>query len=67
MLIREMEGDFNLTECLDGDEGLCQIRPACVLRGVLAEALAGFFNVLDRYTLADLLEPQADLINFLGI
>ena len=33
---------------------VCPIVPVCGLTGVVEEALAAFFTVLERYTLADL-------------
>jgi len=35
----------------------------CVLRGALDEALGAFLEVLDRYTLADLIAPRQQLAN----
>jgi Rrf2 family nitric oxide-sensitive transcriptional repressor len=41
------------------DNQQCRLFPACHLRGVLDEAAAAFFAVLDSYTLADLVrQPQ---------
>lgn len=52
-----------------GAEGLalldcphCLIAPACGLTGVVDAALAAFFAVLDRYTLADLLGARTDAL-----
>ena len=39
---------------------------ACTLQGVLAQSLNAFFDVLDRYTLADLLHPKAKLVAIFG-
>ena len=36
----------------------CPILPYCVLRKALARARAAFINVLDDYTLADLVKPR---------
>src|SRR5690606_9266014 len=41
--------------------GACVIAPACVLKGVLSDALDAFLDVLDRYTLEDLLGPKGRL------
>lgn len=67
-LVRDMEQDLALVECFE-NSGNCLITPACQLRQVLAEALEAFFQVLDRYTLADLLPSsrQPELIRLLGI
>ena len=52
-LVRDMEGDMALTECL-GDNNRCILTPACRLRSALAEALEAFLAALDAYTLEDI-------------
>ncbi len=65
-VVRAMEPDFALVECFhQGDNG-CVITSACNLRGVLGEALRAYFEVLDRYTLADLLGKPTVLRRLLG-
>lgn len=59
-VVRSMEDSFELVECFSPD-GRCRIRPACSLRAVLLDALAGFFQVLDRYTLADVISNPDEL------
>lgn len=56
-LVRQFENDFTLVECF-GENNQCTITPACQLRFILQDALSAFFDVLDRYTLADLLADQ---------
>ncbi len=63
-LVREVE-DKKLVECFDRASHGCRIVSACMLRGVLGEALEGFFAVLDRHTLADLLAPRRKLTRIL--
>ncbi|MCP1318287.1 Rrf2 family transcriptional regulator [Halomonas sp. 707B3] len=53
-LVREMEHDTALVECFQEENG-CIITPACRLKPILNEALSAFFDVLNCYTLADLL------------
>jgi Rrf2 family transcriptional regulator, nitric oxide-sensitive transcriptional repressor len=53
-VIRRAESGFRIVECFDLDTNTCPIVPACKLRGVMRKALESFFNVLDGYTLADL-------------
>jgi Rrf2 family nitric oxide-sensitive transcriptional repressor len=60
-LVRSTEEDFALVECLEKGSQNCTIAPACALPPVLAGALRAFFRELDGRTLADLLQPQADL------
>jgi Rrf2 family transcriptional regulator, nitric oxide-sensitive transcriptional repressor len=45
----------------------CRFLPSCRLKGVLDEAAAAFFEVLDRYSLADLLTQPAKMRAVLGI
>ncbi|WP_027966341.1 Rrf2 family transcriptional regulator [Halomonas halocynthiae] len=56
-LIRQLENGFTLVECFS-DNNQCAITPACQLRFILQDALNAFLEVLDRYTLADLLTHQ---------
>ena len=63
-VLRQTEESFALVDCFSGDASGagargCAIAPACKLRGMLAEALQAFLAVLDRYTLADILEGRA--------
>jgi Rrf2 family nitric oxide-sensitive transcriptional repressor len=66
-LIRKTEEDFALVECFQEQECLCVIEPACVLRKALRTALAAFFEVLDGYTLADLVKPSRNLARLLSL
>lgn len=55
-LVRAMEPDLGLVECMrPGNE--CVITPACALTGMLVEARQAFLDVLDGYTLGDILAP----------
>lgn len=58
-VVRLTEEDLALVECFGS--GNCVITAPCRLRGVLGEALAAFLAVLDRYTLADLLDGGSGL------
>ena len=53
-VVRATEDGFDLVECFDRKHNRCRITSACGLRGPLEEALEAFFDVLDRYSLADL-------------
>lgn len=61
-LIRHTEGDLNLVDCTG-----CLIAPACGLPPILAEAMRAFFDVLDRYTLADLMSRKGELRLFFAL
>ena len=60
-VVRVTEDDMALVECFQDGPPKCPIVSACSLQAVLAEALHEFLAVLDRQTLADLLQPQAQL------
>ncbi|BBI51362.1 Rrf2 family transcriptional regulator [Vreelandella olivaria] len=56
-LVREMEHGMELVECFHSDNN-CIITPSCRLQPILSEALSAFLEVLDRYTLADVLSNR---------
>ncbi len=60
-IVRHTETGFDLVDCSS-----CLIAPACTLPRILAEATRAFLDVLDRYTLADILQRRADLRGFFG-
>jgi len=53
-VVRSMEPDFTIVECLANDTA-CQLTPTCQLTGIINGALQSFMHYLDRYTLTDLL------------
>ena len=57
-VVRRTEPNFRVVECFDLQANTCRILPVCSLRGVLAQALDAFFQVLDAYTLADLVRMK---------
>lgn len=66
-VVRETEGTPVIAECFGESGGDCQIAPNCRLRGVLCEAVTAFYAVLDRYTLADLVNNRQQLARMLFI
>src|SRR5262245_60503962 len=65
-VVRLMEDDFALTECMRED-GACAISPACRLKGVVGKALDAFLSVFDDYTLADIARDRMQLTKLLEI
>lgn len=57
-VVRATEGPSLLAECFEPG-GHCAIESECRMRRVLREADEAFFDVLDRYTLQDLLARPA--------
>jgi Rrf2 family nitric oxide-sensitive transcriptional repressor len=62
--IRATEGEGGLLACVEAESDCC-IQQACTLIGILKEAQTALYAVLDRYTLADLLQRDAPLIAIL--
>ncbi len=60
-VIRRTERDFSLVDCVG-----CAIAPVCALPRPLREATRAFFDVLDRYTLADILANSRGIDAFLS-
>lgn len=57
ILVRETEQDLNIVECLSS-RNACKITPVCGLKSMFGEALKAFLEVLDQYTLADIIQNQ---------
>lgn len=57
-VVRAVEDSASFVECFDRASNTCIVAPGCRLKSVLHEALAAFLGTLDRYTLADLVEPR---------
>jgi Rrf2 family nitric oxide-sensitive transcriptional repressor len=66
-VVRRTEMGPCLTECLDPETNTCPLTEACRFRTVLGRALEAFLNVLDGYTLADLVSPGDDLRRAMGL
>lgn len=66
-VVRLVEEDFAVVECLAPGGGSCAITPACRLKRILREALAAYLAVLDQYTLADIVRRKGTLLTLLGI
>ncbi len=64
-VVRHTEPHFNLLECFDYEENTCAISPACALRHALYKARKAFLDVLDSYTMADVLRNPDDIIQLL--
>lgn len=66
-VVRDMEAELGVVECLTEGGGTCVIAPACRLKSMLHEATKRFLEELDQYTLADVLKARAPLSRLLGI
>ena len=66
-VVRHTEPDMAVAVCLQPIDAPCAIKSCCVLRRALAKAGAAFLEVLDGYSLADLVEPRTPLRSLLAI
>ena len=64
-VVRDVEPELGVLGCLQERSGYCRIEKCCTLRGALREATSAFLATLDRYTLADLMEPRQALFRLL--
>ncbi len=60
-VVRLCEETDTVIDCSDKTGQPCRLYPACKLKGVLDEAAAAFFAVLDGYTLADLVKQPSKI------
>ncbi|HQZ13328.1 MAG TPA: iron-responsive transcriptional regulator RirA [Devosia sp.] len=65
--IKLTEESFAMAECFEGGDVSCPLVDACDLNAALREALGAFFNVLDSYTIADLVQKRVSLRERLGL
>lgn len=61
-VLRATEEDFYLVECFRPESSCC-ITPVCRLKGALHDALDAYFDVLDEWTLAQLVTNPRRLTN----
>ena len=66
-VVRYTEPDMAIVSCFEATDAPCAIQPCCVLKRALKQARDAFLDVLDGYTLDDLVEPRARLSGLLGI
>jgi Rrf2 family transcriptional regulator, nitric oxide-sensitive transcriptional repressor len=58
-VVRHLERDQPLVECMRDEGSNCTLLPRCRLKKMLASAQQGFLRELDRFTLDDCLEEGA--------
>jgi Rrf2 family nitric oxide-sensitive transcriptional repressor len=66
-VVRRTEPDMAIVSCFKPVDEPCAIRPCCVLKNAFEKARDAFVNVLDEYTLQDLVEPRGRLVRLLDI
>ena len=66
-VIRRTEGNVALVECFNAETNTCPLHADCRFRIALTDALAAFFAVLDRHSIADLIQDREKLAARLGL
>lgn len=66
-IVRLTEPDMALVPCLKPGDASCVIVKCCTLKGVLAKASRAFVDVIDGYTLSDLVKPRGRMRGLLSI
>lgn len=66
-VVRAMEPRFRLAECFEPETNRCPITPVCHLARVLREAEQAFMNVLNCYTIFDVVRNRDAIRNCLGL
>jgi Rrf2 family nitric oxide-sensitive transcriptional repressor len=57
-VVRYMSGDVPVAECFSKDGNECAAFAQCGLRGPLFDAQQAFFNVLDKYTVEQVIKDR---------
>lgn len=58
-LVNALEPNMNIVECFNNATNTCQITSTCQLKHCLYEASQAFTDVLNQYTLADVIKNKA--------
>lgn len=66
-IVRSTEMGYCLVECLKMETNTCPLVEVCRFRSVMNRALEAFLNVLDGYTLADLVTERDQLRAAMGL
>lgn len=66
-IVAKLEPHFDLVPCFNKEKANCCIVPACKLKGILYQAQVAFMDILQRYTLADVLHNPEELSVLLRI
>ena len=57
-VVRAVESDFAIVECMQSGPSDCVFAPSCRLKGLMHEAGQAFLATLDQRTLKSIVEPE---------
>ncbi|WP_454784377.1 Rrf2 family transcriptional regulator [Legionella sp. WA2024007413] len=66
-LVLKLEPHFDLVPCFNQDKANCCIAPTCKLRKILLEAQKAFFEVLEQFSLEDIIQNKIELYPLLKL
>ena len=66
-VVRVTEESFAMAECFENDATECPLVDSCGLNAALRKALDAFFEVLDGYSIDDLVKARPNMRSLLGI
>lgn len=66
-VVRVTEENFAMAECFENDAADCPLIDSCSLNEALRKALGAFFEVLESYTIDDLVKARPTMRNLLGL
>jgi len=66
-VVKITEDNFAMAECFENDEADCPLIDSCTLNAALYKALNAFFEVLQSYTIDDLLHERPHMRALLGL
>ena len=66
-VVRVTEDSFAMAECFDNDASACPLVDSCGLNEALGKALNAFFEVLEGYSIDDLVTTRPNMRSLLGI
>jgi Rrf2 family nitric oxide-sensitive transcriptional repressor len=64
-LLRQLEADKPLVDCLSANGGACRLSPSCGLTSALQTAQQAFFEVLDPMTVESVVKGTPGMANLL--
>ena len=66
-VVRVTEDNFSMAECFSNDASECPLIDSCALNAALRKALGAFFDVLESFSIEDLIKGRPDMRSLLGI
>jgi Rrf2 family iron-responsive transcriptional regulator len=66
-VVKVTEDSFAMAECFDNDIADCPLVDSCGLNSALRKALNAFFEVLEEYTIDDLVKSRPQINFLLGL